>query len=164
MHGAIIELTTKPLKSEMRVKATRFDKEGIGAYIQWSDYVRHSDSRQQDIEWFTKFVNESCGQDILIYKQESNQLIFKQGFKRQFFGPRFDKVKKLMSDLDLEAFASIKRDNFQLYQLEKAIREPHGFQIFEDEQLEPLDDFIRYSLDDSKDQVYYIGGVLDYHY
>lgn len=164
MHGAIIELTTKPLTSEKWVKATRFHQEGIGAYIQWSDYVRHSDCRQQDLEWLTKFVNESCGQDILIYQPETNQLIFKQGFKRHFFGPRFDKVKKLMSDLDLETFASIKRDNIQLYQLEKAIREPHGFQIFKDEALEPLDDFVRYSLDDSKDQVYNIGSVLDYHY
>ena len=163
MHSRIIQLTEKKLCSDEYIEERDFMgyEDSISNYIQGADYVIAVDDRKEDIEWFKDYLCDDLGLKEYVELNLDEELItFKKGFKTTYFQIFFDKLNQLTQEIDLKEFSSYST----IYKLQKIINPNHGFRICSEEKAEmmSLHDFVRYLTDE--ETIYYVGGVLDYHY
>ncbi len=155
MHSRIFQISENPVKKEEYINVDKIlDSESFVGTI--ADYVAESD-REEDIEWLV-----SCIKDYGIeYDNQQDMIIFKKGFKENYFQGRFEKLKEKINSMTLEEFA---KGDFSLYEIRMLIEEKFGFYVYYKgdycDDIMPFDSFVRMMEEERK---YYIGGTLDYH-
>lgn len=155
MHSRIFQISKNPVKKEEYINVDKIlDSESFVGTI--ADYVTESD-REEDIEWLV-----SCIKDYGIeYDNQQDMIIFKKGFKENYFRERFEKLKEKINSMTLEEFA---KGDFSLYEIRMLIEEKFGFYVYCKgvycDDIMPFDLFVRMMEEERK---YYIGGTLDYH-
>ena len=156
-HSRIIQIHYEPIdESDLITEYTFFDN---GFLDNIGDYVNEETDKQSDIDCLLRYLGN---EDFITYNKEDQTIIFKKGFKREFFRDKFDKFKEMSADIDLDTFSGYKyfTDNKTcLYGIESLIKEKYGLYIYEDYYM-TLAEYIR---ELQEDTIYYIGATIDYH-
>lgn len=158
MHSRMFQLIiTKPCENK------EIDDSLIDSFVrEVADYVYQSKSRNQDIDWILSYLGgiEECN-ELFVYDDKEQSIIFKEGFKLGFFERKHQYLKEYVQELSLEGFSGEQYDDGAIYKLQQCISEEYEFYIVDEEWWYPLDQFVRGLSYNTK---YYFGEVLDYHF
>lgn len=122
-----------------------------------ADYVNESD-REKDLKWFKRAI---FGSSTHAEMDEIDNIVTihnAQAFREDFFRTRFEIMRNEVANMTLNDFA----EGFSAYSIASLARDRFGFYIYIDGELMSFDVFIR-SLEMFDQDVFYIGGTLDYH-
>lgn len=162
MHSRIIQVSKSPIEPVDYTQPVE-----IPDYFQASiaDYVIEVDDRQEELD----YVMESF-KGILVAGTEKNSFcVTDEGRKQYFQGgyQRFREICALMLTMSLDAFIGTetgpegKAVSQFMYELNEAYADKYGFYIYENDELQPLCEWLREA---DTNVVYYFGNVLDYHF
>lgn len=165
MHSRIYELKkTKEDENNLEensIECSDMDRYGI-------DYVAEIDASDtaESIEWL-----KSCYQDTIEIDMNAGTLRFtdpKKLMESSF--SEFQAALKNLSGMTIDDFVKEYPENnimngigFAMWQLNKAYADHSGFYIYTENELKPLNAFVRGFVGDITEQTFYIGNVLDYH-
>lgn len=154
MHSRIFQLSLDVIPLDDYIKEEDFYEDPFLGSV--ADYVSDDTNRDEDIKWL-KSMLEPLG---AIFKKESHRdvVIFPADFKRQYYNARFLEFKKLAQEMTLDEFCGWQKPA----KLSELISDKYGFYIYVNYP-EPIDDFVR-TLSGEKEEKYYIGGTIDYHF
>ncbi len=148
MYCSVIQLSMNPINEEMTVD----DLILVNFVGQVADYVSDEDvEKEETLESFIEYI----GPDYVV--RDGDTIIFKTGFKKQYFQSRLNQLKQMVAKTTLEQFMN----SVYAYDLSTLIEDRFGFYIYDDDYWQTFDDFAR---DLEEDTIYYIGSVIDYHY
>lgn len=155
MHSRIIQLEKEPVEYNDRIESRNIP-DWFGYAV--ADYTADNCDREGDIQWLfnTKFgaVATRSGEKV-IFKDD-----FSEFFKKDY--EEFTAVAKRLSESSFEDFAKGRPLEVDMGLLKEAFNDKYGFYIYSDDNLHTLNHFLRY--DAQPNEVYYLGGVVDYHY
>jgi len=125
-----------------------------------ADYVSDDVDRDNDIEWLMAGAIGGC------CSREGNKIIFSD--TRKYFEGKYEdfvNAAKELSGCTLDAFISGHKIWSNLYSLKRAFNNKVGFYVYSESnngygELDTLDNFMRVV---KPGDVYYIGGIVDYH-
>ena len=162
MHSRIFQLErSRENISRYPLEEYRFDYDGIHAWFidRIADYVNEDTNQQEDIRWFLDNL-ENCREYFVLDMQgtEVVSITFLQGFKRAFFGRRFDTFKRDVANMKLDDFIN----SMGLITIQSTIEEEFGFYVCIEDSLITMDSFIRHL--PNEDTTYYFGATIDYHW
>ena len=154
MHGRIYEIREDKLPQEEWVNEGDFwDDNFIGSV---ADYVvtRTGNERHTDIERLRTLTK-----DVFEITQDGNDYALRlaENGKHEYFGERLEKLKSTFAHMTLDDFC----DSYKVYHISTLINDTFANYVYGSDGWETLDDFIRQM---RENEVYYIGGTLDYHY
>lgn len=158
MHSRIFELSRTPVNPEDRFNTNNIPD---GFYHNIADYAIDETSRLEDIEWFV-----SCYRPIITLAENGESITFNHMAKQDYFRlkhQRFIEKAAELSAVSLDAFVGDTPYpiDFAVYELNDAYKDKFGFYIYYENELVPMDEFMRtFSLDG----VFYFGGTVDYHF
>jgi len=151
MHSRLYQLTKEPVhKDEWLTEEDLYDTSFIGEI---ADYVstQPEAEREEDIEWFLQGEEGA-------FVREGDKITLLPGAKHVYFAKRYNEFKKKAADFTLDNFCS----DYKVGELRNTLRDTLSFYVYTDEGgWKPLDTFIRES---AEGDVFYIGGILDYHF
>jgi len=151
MHSRIYQLTKEPIpKEEWLTEEDFFDTSFIGAV---ADYVRTQPEteRQDDIEWL---MSQTKG----VFAIDKDKVHVLPGAKQRYFSEKFNKFKEKTENLTLDEFCN----SDTIWELNRLMQEEYTFYVYDEHACwKPLDQFIR---DAEEGAVFYIGGIVDYHF
>ena len=126
---------------------------------QIADYVNEDTDRNEDIEWFLGCMEE-CNRFFTINRTgtEVESITFLQGFKRAYFGRRFDSFKRDVANMRLDDFIN----SMELISIQSTIEEEYGFYVCIEDTIMTMDSFIRHM--PNEETTYYFGVTMDYHW
>lgn len=151
MHSRIIQLSESFIGEEDYInEEVLIDNGFVNGMI---DYVSSETDRENDIEWFVQYL-----QQFGCVEYDGEKIVFKKGFKENYFKDRFLQLKSKVAEMEFKDFF----DSLKLYELMKLIKHNYGFYVYIHDYYYNLDDFVRYIL--KEDVEYYFGTTLDYHY
>lgn len=154
MHAKIYQLAEEPLNEEDFATEEDFYESFVGTI---ADYVTAKDiDRKEEIQYFVKEL-EKYG---VIYDPQEQSIIFKPGFKKQYFKEKFEKFKKITQELTFKEFAGIV-SNLNMWEIKTLIEDKFGDYVYIGYIYYPIDEFFRKDMKEGKK--YYFGTVLDYH-
>lgn len=128
----------------------------------YCDYIimEEGDRKINSINWLLDSLNSLGLSKLYQYNKLEQSIVFKKGFKEQFFKDKFAKFKKRTSELSFEDFCSDR--TFCLYAIRETMDDKYGFRIYSsDLYYISLDSFVRYINEGEK---FYIMSTFDYHY
>jgi len=148
-HNRIFQLSTEWIdETEVLTESDLYESEFL---MTTASYIYDNlEDKNRDILEFFMSLNEK------LIETTPGSIIFKSGFRQDYFAKKFTEFKKLAQEMTLEDFAE---GNVKLHRLEEAIEKKNGDIIYLG-YCQPFDQFVR-GLDE--DKKYYIGGVLGYH-
>ena len=153
MHSRIFQVSFDPIEKENYIGESHYWDHWFVGEI--ADYVNENTDRDDDIKWLKDCCNgfifgeDEDGEYFIV---ESKEEYFKEKFER--FMEALDKIKSCT----LEDFA---RGFFEMWTLKDAYEDKFGFYVDADGELMNLDDFVRGC---AKNEKYYIGATIDYHF
>lgn len=113
-----------------------------------------------DIEWlldsFPRYAKA-----LFVYNDLEKSIIFKEGFKEEFFKNNYERLKAAVKDLSLEAFAGVSEQKIDIFSIEQMLRKTFGFYVSYFYGYYTFDEFIRYTV--VPETKYYFGQTFDYH-
>ena len=126
---------------------------------QIADYVNEDTNQQADIGWLLDTM-EDYSEYFIVNRvgEEVESITFLQGFKRAYFGRRFDSFKRRVANMKLEDFI----DSIELISIQSTIEEEFGFYICIEDSLITMDSFTRHI--PNEETTYYFGTTMDYHW
>lgn len=154
MHSRIFQIEKEAISEDEYI-----DSDSIPEWFTnvIADYTSDDNDRQNDIDWLmTAALNE-------VATAEKDKLIFSSDVRRYFKEKHeaFVKAAEKLSQTPFDDFVSKYAVDSVLFNLKEAYSDRYGFYVYIDDDLVTLDDFMR----DVKDgEVYYFGGVVDYHF
>lgn len=151
MHSRIFQLTKEPVaKNEWLTEEDFFESDFIGSV---ADYVKTQPEieRQEDVEWL---VQGTKG----IFALEGEKVRVLPGAKHAYFAERYNQFKEKADSLTLDDFCC----GNGTWELCETIQEKFSFYIYDEYGgWKPLDLFVR---EVEEGDVFYIGGIVDYHF
>jgi hypothetical protein len=162
MHSRIFQVSKTPIDPENFLTESEIPESFI---VATADYVGESENRTDDIAWL---MNDHS--DVLMPGPVAETFQLAKNGKECYFRRsyrRFLEAVAMLTTTTFQAFIAEEPgpgDNavdYWMYQLKEAYSNKFGFYIYEDEELKPMNMWIRNA---KADTVYYIGGVLDYHF
>ena len=153
MHSRIFQVSLDPFCDEKDyiAKDTYYDHWFVGEI---ADYVDDS-NREKDIEWLkdvAKGYHVDADESGVFLVVTSKEEYFATAFKR------FKTAIESIRDCTLKDFA----DGFkEIWEIKDSYEDKFDFWIDADGEMMPFDRFIRLC---AKDEKYYIGGTVDYHF
>lgn len=162
MHSRIFQVSREPIEPAGYINT--FDipdhfQSGI------ADYVDDVDDRQAELDFLMKSF-----QGILEPGPEENSFCVTDESRERYFQgsyQRFREICALLQTITLGAFIGTepgpgrKPVSLFMYELNEAYSVKYGYYIYEDDELQPLNQWLREA---DSDSVYYFGNVLDYHF
>ena len=151
MHSRIFQISKETIDVSDYIEASDIP-EGFQSGI--ADYVVDVEDRTAEL----KCLMESFGGIFVPEPGEDSFRIAPNGKKAYFSGgyKRFRELCALMLTTTMEAFIGM-----EAYELNEAYSSKYGYYIYEDEELQPLPEWLRAA---DPQAIYHIGNVLDYHF
>lgn len=152
MHSRIFQMDIEPINKKDYIDESTFYEDTFIGTI--ADYVDEDTNRDEDIQWLVDCY-EKYGME---YNKEEDYVIFKKGFKKNYFRERFKLFKETIDELTFEDFAYDTRAN--LYKIKSLMEDRFSFYVYFDDYWMTFDRFVRQLEEDKK---YYLGATIDYH-
>lgn len=156
MHSRIFQVGTQPIVKADYIKKSFF-------YDHWfldqiADYVLDDTDRQDDIEWLKGYAKQG-----ITFGADENGEFFTITDKNEFFKTKFKAFKDALQKLSTMTIDEFVTDinNLDIYEMQQAYNETHGFYVCYNDGVLTLDEFVRFAETDTK---YYIGATIDYHF
>lgn len=154
MHSRIFQIEKEALSEEEYI-----DSNSIPEWFTNSvgDYTSDACSREDDIDWL---MATALGDVATI---DGGKLTFSSDVRRYFKDKHeaFIKAAEKLSETSFEDFVHNYSVDSVLFNLKKAYSDRYGFYVYSDDGfLDTLDNFMRQVKDG---EIYFIGGVVDYH-
>lgn len=147
MHCKIFELSKQPVKN--RINEDTFMDEYDSFVGSIADYVQDIDDTYEDaVEGLLHELGASA-----IYNKEDNSITVVH--KDMFLQSNYERFKELTKDVTLEQF----KDWYWVSRVQDCLSDKFGTYIYYGYP-RPIDDFMREVKDGD---VFYIGGIVDYH-
>lgn len=157
-HSRILQIHYEPIEDYDRITEELFFDNGFLDSV--GDYVSDNTDEESDI----KDLLSSFPEDYIKYNDKDKTIIFKEGFKKAYFKPEYEKFKSIVSQFDLELFSGVTSYSEDkkacIYTLKNSIENVFGTYIYEDYYM-CLKEFLR-ELDEGK--TYYFGATIGYHW
>ena len=162
MHSRIFQLEeSRENISRYPLEEYRFDFDGVHAWFidRIADYVSEDTNQQADIGWLLSNL-ENCSEYFIVNRRgtEVESITFLQGFKRAYFGRRFDSFKRDVANMSLDDFIN----SMELISIQSTIEEEFGFYVCIEDTIMTMDSFIRHI--PNEETTYYFGVTMDYHW
>jgi len=154
MHGRIYEIREDKIpQAEWVTEGDFWDDSFVGSV---ADYVvaRTGGERHKDIE---RLRTPMKGVFEISHDGGGYTLKLAENGRYEYFGERFEKLKSAFADMTLDEFC----DSYKMYHISTPINDTFGAYVYGSDGWDTLDDFIRQM---RENEIYYIGGTLDYHY
>lgn len=159
MHSRILQLSRKgPVSENDYINEDMFiDNNYCGIP---ADYVGPSDDISDDFIRFCDLMvhTPSCTCSI-----EDQVIMFDREFKRNYFGPKYEKLREIVYEMTLDQFSSYDDDidgRIAVLLLGELIDDRRDLYIYLDGSTMTLDNFVRYI---EPNTPYHFGTSLDYH-
>ena len=161
MHSRIFEISSTPVDVNDRLTEYAVPEWFCNSIADYVDTVAE-DNRQEELDWFVSRFAGNCERD-------EDKLTFNARTQEDYFRYDYAKFREALSVLmamDLETFSG-KRYSPSLgeamYTVESRYDDRFGFYVYDQdrEELMTLDNWVRH-MDVAK--LYYVGGVVDYHF
>ena len=153
MHSRIFQIEKKPLTKEEYIESVCIPDWFTNSI---ADYTSNDCDREDDIAWL---MDASLGS---IASLDGDKLTFSSNVRRYFKEKyeAFIKEAEKLSKTSFDDFISGNSTNM-FFRMNEAYSDRYGFYVYSDDGfLDTLDNFMREVKDGD---VYYIGGVVDYH-
>ena len=152
MDMCIFQMDIEPINKKDYIDESTFYEDTFIGTI--ADYVDEDTNRDEDIQWLVDCY-EKYGME---YNKEEDYVIFKKGFKKNYFRERFKLFKETIDELTFEDFAYGTRAN--LYKIKSLMEDRFSFYVYFDDYWMTFDRFVRQL---EKGKKYYLGATIDYH-
>lgn len=152
MHSRIFQMDIEPINKKDYIDESTFYEDTFIGTI--ADYVDEDTNRDEDIQWLVDCYKK-YGME---YNKKEDYIIFKKGFKKNYFRERFELFKETIDELTFEDFAYDTRAN--LYKIKSLMEDRFSFYVYFDDYWMTFDRFVR-QLEEGKK--YYLGATIDYH-
>lgn len=163
LYSTIIELSSSPVAESEWVCSDELPEWFYGDI---ADYIGDADDRMLSLQCLARDMDGFADFDL-----EQNCLTLKADAKEKYFQGAYRKYKETLEKLaqvPLEEFSGISMAppssgslSALMYSLRSTIEDRFGTYIYADGELTTLDEWLRYA---SAGDVYYIGGVMNYHF
>lgn len=161
MHSRIFQIEDKPVSKEDRIYSETIPDWFTSSIADYVDDINEQ-YRDDDIEWLmgTNF-GEVC-------KLDGDKITFKVDaidFFESYFTRFMDAVKRL-SDISIDQFIDAFKHGSEsvdslMFQLEKSYNDKRGFYVWYCDELYTMQEWMRQV---KPSGVYYLGGIVDYHF
>ena len=98
MHSRIFQMDIEPINKEDHIDESTFYEDTFIGSI--ADYVDEDTNRDEDIQWLVDCY-EKYGME---YNKEEGYVVFKKGFKENYFRERFKLFKEAVDELTFDRF------------------------------------------------------------
>ncbi len=157
MSSTIFQLSTEPIAPEDRITDS-----DLPEYFRYTiaDYYNYDTDRAGNLEAFRIAM-----QRVVEFSDDDESFTFVENGRQKYFLRAYEtflEQARILSGISLEAFAGETPFDIgmAMYRLGVAYIDKFGFYVYIDDNLMPMDEWIReYDLSDR----YYIGGIIDYH-
>lgn len=160
MHSRIFQITKERMPENEWISADDYYDHWFTREI--ADYVDDDVDRESDIEWLLNCYDG-------VFERNGNQI--KVVNKIKYFEKKYDEFIRLLNELKympIEAFAGNETEkcqtSYKMYSLESAYNEKFGFYVDDCGEWAGLDTFDSFMRTTENGNVYYVGGVVDYHW
>lgn len=163
MYSTIIELSSSPVAESERACSDELPDWFHGDV---ADYIVDADDRTRFIQYFAQDMDDiadfDLGLDCLTLKADAKEKYFQGSYRK------YKETLEKLAQVPMEEFSGLSKASPDseglaalMYSLRSTIEDRFGTYIYEDGELVTLDEWLRYA---SIGNVYYIGGVMSYHF
>ncbi len=162
MHSRIFQISKETIDVGDYIEASDIP---VGFQSGIADYVVDVEDRTAELKYlmesFSGIFMPEPGNNSFRIAPNGKKAYFSSGYKR------FRELCALMLTTTLEAFIGTeagpenKPFSLLMYELNEAYSDKFGYYIYEDEELQPLCEWLRAA---DPQAIYHIGNVLDYHF
>lgn len=154
MHSRIFQIEKSPVAKDEYITSDYIPEWFTNSV---ADYTSDASDREEDIEWLMS--TELCD----IASVVGNKLIFSSDVSR-YFKKKYESfitAAEILSKTTFDDFVGSNSVYSNIFKLKESYSDRYGFYVYcEDGFLDTLDNFMRGV---KCGEIYYIGGVVDYH-
>lgn len=152
MHSRIFQVSMSPIKKDDYICEDIYYDHWFTYQI--ADYVDDNTDRNEDIKRLSECYN------CLTFSADENGEFFIVDSKEKYFKSSFEQFTDALKKIQTYSLEDFATGIGEMWTLQHAYEDKHGFYIDADGELMTLDSFVRRCATGEK---YYIGATIDYH-
>lgn len=153
MHSRIFQVSLEPIDKWDYIEESDYWDHWFTREI--ADYVDDDTNREEDIKWLI-----SCCDGLILHKDDKGEYFIVKN-KEAYFAKKFERFTQTIDKIKDYTLKDFTEGFFEMWGLKDAYEDKFGFYVDADGEVMNFDSFVRAC---AKDEKYYIGGTIDYHW